>query len=108
MFEHLDFDVKQAALVEIARCLKPGGILSLTFDYRNLAPGVVGIGKDPRPRNALKSEADIHRSFLGTGHFELVGNPVFEDNEKSYLQHPTFDNFPYSLGAVFLKKTHQT
>ena len=104
VFEHLDFDVKQAALSEIARCLKPGGILSLTFDYKNPAPGVVGIGKDPSPRNAIRSEADIHRSFLGTGHFELIGNPVFKDNGFSYLQHPTFDNLPYSFGAVFLKK----
>lgn len=104
VFEHLDFDIKQAALTEIARCLKPGGILSLTFDYRNPAPGVVGIGKDPSPRNALKCEADIHRSFLGTGHFEIIGNPIFQDNQKSYLQHPTFENIPYSFGAVFLKK----
>ncbi|OGC89187.1 MAG: hypothetical protein A2W25_03185 [candidate division Zixibacteria bacterium RBG_16_53_22] len=105
VFEHLDFDVKQAALAEIARCLKPGGVLSLTFDYRNPAPGVVGIGKDPSPRNALKCEADIHRSFIGTGHFNLIGNPVFEDNHKSYLRHPTFGNAPYSFGAVFLQKS---
>ena len=104
VFEHLDFDVKQSALVEIARCLKPGGILSLTFDYRNPAPGVVGIGKDPSPRNALKTEADIHRSFLASGHFRLLGNPEFQDNAKSYLQHPMFGNTPYTFGAVFLQK----
>lgn len=104
VFEHLDFDVKQSALAEIARCLKPGGILSLTFDYRNPAPGVVGIGKDPSPRNALKTEADIHRSFLASGHFRLLGNPEFQDNAKSYLQHPTFGNTPYTFGAVFLQK----
>ena len=76
VFEHLDYDVKQAALREIARCLKPGGLLALTFDYRNPAPGVVGVGKDPRPRNALGSEADLHRNFLGGGQFEVVGDPL--------------------------------
>lgn len=104
VFEHLDYDVKQAALAEIARCLKPGGILSLTFDYRNPAPGVVGIGKDPSPRNALKTEDDIRRSFLGTGHFKLVGNTTFDDNGKSYLRHPTYGDTPYTFGAVFLQK----
>jgi surface carbohydrate biosynthesis protein len=104
VFEHLDFDIKQAALKEIARCLKPGGILSLTFDYRNPAPGVVGIGKDPSPRNALKTEADIQRSFLGIDSFELIGNQKFQDNQKSYLQHPTFENAPYTFGSVFLRK----
>ena len=104
VFEHLDYDIKQAALAEIARCLKPGGILSLTFDYRNPAPGVVGIGKDPSPRNALKTVADIHRNFLSSGHFKLLGNSDFQDNHRSYLQHPTFDNIPYTFGAVFLQK----
>lgn len=104
VFEHLDYGVKQAALREIARCLKPGGLLSLTFDYRNPAPGVVGVGKDPRPRNALGSEADIHRSFLGDDRLQLVGNPLFHDNAKSYLRHPLYNREPYTFGAVFLRR----
>ncbi len=104
VFEHLDYDVKRAALEEMARCVKPGGVLSLTFDYRNPAPGVAGVGKDPRPRNALKTEADIHRSFLGTGRWRLMGNPVFADNGKSYLRHPLFGRTPYTFGAVFLER----
>jgi SAM-dependent methyltransferase len=104
VFEHLDYDVKQAALREIARCLKPGGLLALTFDYRNPAPGVVGAGNDPRPRNALKSEADIHRSFLSSAQFRMVGNPLFHDNRKSYLQHPSYNHGPYTFGAIFLQR----
>lgn len=103
VFEHLDYDIKQSALREISRCMKPGGILSLTFDYRNPAPGVVGIGKDPSPRNALKTKEDIERNFLGTGLFELVDGEEFIDDGISYLQHPTFDNKPYTFGAVFLR-----
>lgn len=103
VFEHLDYDVKQAALREISRCMKPGGILSLTFDYRNPAPGVVGIGKDPSARNALKSEADIQRSFLQTGLFEVVQPEAFVDNGKSYLSHPMFEGGLYTFGSIFLK-----
>lgn len=104
VFEHLDYHIKQAALAEIARCLKPNGMLSITFDYRNPAPGIVGYGKDTRSRNQLKSEEDIRRSFLSTGHFELTGNQVFYDNGESYLVHKRFDNTPYTFGAIFLRK----
>lgn len=107
VFEHLDYDVKQAALREIARCLKPGGMLAITFDYRNPAPGVVGVGKDPRPRNALKSEADIHRSFLRTGEFRIIGNPLFHDNGRSYLDHPLYRRAPYTFGAMFLQRVSE-
>lgn len=104
VFEHLDFHIKQAALAEIARCLKPNGMLCITFDYRNPAPGIVGYGKDTRSRNQLKSEEDIRRSFLSTGLFELTGNQDFYDNGESYLVHKRFDNTPYTFGAIFLRK----
>lgn len=104
VFEHLDYEIKQAALEEIARCLKPGGIFSITFDYRNPAPGIVGYGKDTRPKNQLKTEDDIRRSFLGCDRFELMGNRQFFDNDESYLLHRRFDNAPYTFGAIFLQK----
>jgi len=104
VFEHLDYDLKQAALAEIARCLKPSGTLSLTFDYRNPAPGVVGIGKDPSPRNAIGTKEDIARNFLSTGHFELIGNPDFQDNGENYLLHPKCNHRPYTFGAIFLRR----
>lgn len=104
VFEHLTFELKQKALTEIARVLKPGGILSITFDYRNPAPFVVGIGHDDSPENRLASTEDLHRSFLSTGLFELVGNQDFFDNGKSYLVHPSRNNKPYTFGAIFLKK----
>jgi len=104
VFEHLDYQIKQAALSEIARCLKPGGILSITFDYRNPAPFVVGRGPDIRKRNQLTTEVGIKRAFLSSPHFALVGNQTFHDNGKSYLVHPLFDNAPYTFGAIFLRK----
>ncbi len=104
VFEHLDYDIKQDALAEIARCLKPGGIFSITFDYRNPAPGIAGYGKDTRPRNQLKTEEDIRRSFLSCDRFELIENQKFYDNKKSYLFHQRFGNTPYTFGAIFMRK----
>jgi SAM-dependent methyltransferase len=105
VFEHLDHEVKQAALCEIARVLKPGGMLSLTFDYRNPAPVLSGSGPDPSEANRLSSPEDLERCFLSTGLFELVGNESFHDNEESYLVHPGFADAPYTFGAMFLRKT---
>lgn len=104
VFEHLDADVKRAALEEIARTLKPGGFLSLTFDYKNPAPGVFGVGKDPRPRNRLSTPEDLERNFLGSPYFELVGNGEFADNGEHYLRHPLYDNAPYTFGAMLLRR----
>jgi len=104
VFEHLDIEIKRKSLAEIARCLKPGGVLGITFDYKTPAPGIAGYGKDPRPRNQLKNIADIHRSLLSHPAFELMGNQDFQDNGKSYLIHPKYGDAPYTFGAVFLRK----
>jgi surface carbohydrate biosynthesis protein len=104
VFEHLDYPVKKAALAEIARCLNPGGILSITFDYKNPAPGVVGFGKDTRPQNQISNPEDLRRSFLSTEKFELVGNQLFYDSGESYLTHPMFPTKSYTFGSIFLRR----
>lgn len=109
LFEHLNYDAKQQALAEICRCLKPRGILSVTFDYRNPAPYIAGFGPDISKRNQLKTEQDIKRNFLVTDYFKLVGNQNFVNNGESYLVHPLIsswpvNNIPYTFGAIFLKK----
>jgi len=104
VFEHLDYSLKQDALREIARCLKLGGFLAITFDYRNPAPGVAGFGKDTRLRNRLSNPEDIQRSFLETGFFEVIGNRDFHDNGDSYLIHRRFGNGEYTFGVLFLRK----
>ncbi len=104
VFEHLKYETKQSALSEINRCLKPNGILSITFDYRNPAPSIAGFGPDTSKENQLKTKEDIKRNFLSSECFELVGNQDFYDNGKSYLVHPQFNNAPYTFGAIFLRK----
>lgn len=105
VFEHLDYAIKQSALLEIARCLKPEGVLSITFDYRNPAPAVVGYGPDTSKRNQLQTKEDIERSFLATGRFELLGNQEFYDNQESYLVNKASNDTPYTFGSLFLRKT---
>ncbi|MCL5959903.1 MAG: class I SAM-dependent methyltransferase [Chloroflexi bacterium] len=104
VFEHLEHDIKQAALAEIARCLKPNGILSITFDYRNPAPLLAGAGADTSDRNQLKNTDDIRRCFLSNANLELLGNGEFCDEGRDYLAHPQFGNRPYTFGAIFLRR----
>lgn len=103
VFEHLNYATKLAALGELARILKPKGILSITFDYKNPAPCLCGEGYDESKINQLSSIGDIKRNFLSSGKFELIGNE-FVDNGLSYLVHPYFDDHPYTFGAIFLRK----
>ena len=104
VFQSLDYETKQRALAEIARCLKPKGILSVTFDYRNPAPPKYPYGFDTSENYRLQNEADIQRQFLSSGDFILLGNQSFYDNGKSYLVHPDFGNAPYTFGVIFLQK----
>jgi len=104
VFEHLTYEIKQAALAEIARCLKPNGMLSITFDYKNPAPAIVGFGPNTNKINQLSNKEDIKRNFLDNKFFDLLGNQDFYDNGKTYLAHPEFNNTPYTFGAIFLKK----
>jgi len=104
VFEHLDNKTKILSLEEIARSLKPGGVLSITFDYRNPAPNVFGYGSDTRTENQLKTREDLERVFLSTKYFEIMGNREFHDNGQSYLVHPRLGNHPYTFGAIFLRK----
>jgi SAM-dependent methyltransferase len=102
---HRDADGRQRALSEIARVLKPGGMLSLTFDFG--APGVSfgDVEWNYDPINLIRTSDDVRRHFLSSGHFELVGNTGFVDNDKRYLVWPGDPSKRYTFGALFLRKT---
>jgi SAM-dependent methyltransferase len=104
VFEHLDADLRREALEEIARVLKVGGVLSLTFDYG--APGVTlaGTGPNYEERNLIRTPDEVHRHFFQCDRYEPVGNTQFFDNEKTYLVWPDDTGHRYSFGSVFLRK----
>jgi SAM-dependent methyltransferase len=104
VFEHLEAAMRQSALSEIARVLKPGGILSITFDYRGPGVNLGGAGLDYTPDNLIQSPSDVARHFFSIDRFEVLGNPEFHDNEKSYLVWPADRTQQYTFGAVFLRK----
>ena len=104
VFEHLDWQARQAALREIARVLKPGGHLSMTFDYGGPGVYLSGKGTDYDPRNLIRTPEDVGRHFLSSSDFEPLGNPRFFDNGKSYLVWPDDPSCRYTFGAVFLRK----
>jgi SAM-dependent methyltransferase len=109
VFEHLDFYTKQRAMIDIHRCLKPGGWISITFDYLNPAPFVFGYnGFDTRRRNALDSPERLKQTLCANGLFEIVGNQDFYDNGKRYLMPPRDAKLEnageYTFGSMFLKK----
>lgn len=101
-FEHFPFKTKQRALTEISRCLKPQKPLSLTFDYKNPAPFIEGVGPDRSEENRIGSPEDIKRSFLSTDNIIFRENEIFLDNGLTYLTHPTLKS-KYTFGAIFLK-----
>lgn len=104
VFEHLHFDLRRRALAEIARVLKPGGILHLTFDYRGPGVALAGQHYDRTPANLLNDVEAVHRSFDGIEGFEVMGNSPFVDNAKSYLRAPEPGREPYTFGAFFLRR----
>jgi ubiquinone/menaquinone biosynthesis C-methylase UbiE len=105
VFEHLHADLRRQALGEIARVLKPGGTLSITFDYRGPGVFLAGEGFNSDPNNLIRTPADVQRHFLTAEGFEPVGNPVFEDNDESYLAWPDEAENSYTFGSVFLRRT---
>jgi ubiquinone/menaquinone biosynthesis C-methylase UbiE len=104
VFEHLEAAVRQKALREIGRVLKPGGLLSLTFDYGAPAVFLASAGASTDPEHLIRTPADVQRHFFSCEAFEPVGGPVFHDNGRRYLALPQDPEQRYTFGAVFLRR----
>jgi len=105
VFEHLPHQLRRRALAEIARCLKPGGMICLTFDYRGPGVALSGASFDRSPEHLLNTPELVHHNFDGVHGLEVVGNSPFLDNGKSYLRAPEPGCEGYTFGAMFLRRT---
>jgi len=104
VFEHLEAELRQRALREIARVLKPGGILSLTFDYGAPAVFLASTGSSSDPEHLIRSPEDVCRHFFSSDILEPLGGTFFHDNGKRYLTLPQDLGHRYTFGAVFLRR----
>lgn len=104
VFEHLDHAQRARALGEIARVLKPGGVLSVTFDYG--APGVHLAGRGPCYDEAdlIRTPEDVARHFFSCPELQPVGDARFEGGGERYLAWPSDPDQRYTFGAVFLRR----
>lgn len=103
VFEHLAFQQRRRALIAIARVLKRGGILALTFDYKNPAPAIYSPEDDPE-EHLISTPEQIRRNLIDEDLFEILFNKRFHDNGKRYLGHPKVNYAPYTFGAFFLRR----
>jgi SAM-dependent methyltransferase len=100
VLEHLTAADQEIALREMARVLKPGGMIGLTFDFGLPAPGAndhLPIPHDPPP-----DPAEALRRYLQPG-LVLAGNP-FSDNP---IPGSLFrdGSVQYTVASLFLWKT---
>ena len=89
VIEHLSLEHQPHALIELGRVLKPGGVLSITFDY----------GKDGADNPFVDGIQVRDRLIIPTG-LELIGNTVF-DTTVSDRKYTDIDN---TFGSLFFKK----
>lgn len=89
VIEHLPKEEQPVALKELSRILKPGGILSLTFDY----------GRNAKDNPILNPDEVITRLVIPSG-LRITGNEKFHAASND-LGGTSMD---YTFGSLFLKK----
>ena len=91
VLEHLHDDVQLGAVKEMARTLKHGGVLGLTFDYGPSAPD-----------NRYADVEDINRRIVKPSGLQVMGNLEYRENTWFPEQYGA------SWGALFLKNATST
>jgi SAM-dependent methyltransferase len=99
VLEHLTRDDQEIALREMARVLRPGGLVGLTFDFGRSAAGASVYL--PPPHDPPPSAAEALRRFTQEP-LVPVGNRLDEDPIPGSLFH--HDSILYTMASLFLAK----
>jgi ubiquinone/menaquinone biosynthesis C-methylase UbiE len=102
VIEHIEPEHQAKAVKELARVLKPGGILCITFDYGNY------YGQFDS-RGTIKSPKDLYDRIIVPSGLEVIGNETLktEVELEPFLPHESFfpyESIEYIFGSIFLKK----
>jgi len=84
VLEHLMPSDRKAAVAQAGACLRPGGRLSITFDYRN-----------PARTMRIASPRDVEEQFILPSGLRVRGNRVFADAGPDYLFQPFYFEQPF-------------
>ncbi|GBD03406.1 Ubiquinone biosynthesis O-methyltransferase [bacterium HR19] len=96
VIEHLEPETLGKAVKELARVLKPGGILTITFDYGNY------YGEKFTP-GSIKSPSDLKRRIIDESGLEILYNPSIEVEVELQPLLP-YESMEYIFGIIILKK----
>ena len=97
VLEHLRAEDQKKALAEMARVLRPGGIIGLTFDYGTPAPGANMYL--PPPHEPPRDAQEIRERYLQGG-LRVLGNTELEDPVPGSLFRNT--TVKYVMGSLFV------
>lgn len=97
--QHISTARQSDTITTFARVLRPGGIIGLTYDYGQPAPGAnVCL---PPPHEPPQDAEDVRRRYV-VGGLSIVGPPFQEDPRPGSLYYDT--DLQHSVAALFLGK----
>lgn len=93
VLEHLPREQQLNVARQLGRCLRPGGYMTVTFDFGDAAP--VG--------GALRSEEDVRALAEATG-LQPVDGTLFVDSGERFALDKKYPGARFTFGSLFLKK----
>lgn len=93
VLEHLPRTQQLDVAAQLGRAIKPGGYMTVTFDFGNKAP----------VQGALRSESDVRALAEATG-LEPVDGTLFLDTGERFALDKKYPQALFTFGSLFLQK----